>query len=193
MRSLLVPLLIALFISGCTVGPDYKRPTATVPTEFRGVSSEASKAAAASLGDQKWWDVFRDEQLQSLLRTALQHNYDVRIAAARILDAQAQLGITRADQFPSVDGGAGLSSQRTAKSPVFPPLQQSYGQFSLSGAWQLDFWGKYRRATEAARASLLASEWGRRAVVSSLVASVASSYFQLRALDLQLEISKNAL
>jgi len=191
MRKLFASLLAALLAAGCTVGPDYKRPAASIPGAYRG--DEAAKAEAASLGDQKWWDVFRDEQLQSLIRTALQHNYDVRIAAARILDAQAQLGIARSDQFPSVDGGAGLSSQRTAKSPVFPPLQQSYGQFSLSGAWQLDFWGKYRRATEAARASLLASEWGRRAVVSSLIASVASSYFQLRALDLQLEISKNAL
>ena len=191
MRKLFASLLTALLAAGCTVGPDYKRPAASIPGEYRG--DEAAKAESASLGDQKWWDVFRDEQLQSLIRAALQRNYDVRIAATRILEAQAQLGITRADQFPSVDGGAGLSSQRSAKSPVFPALQQSYGQFSLSAAWQLDFWGKYRRATEAARASLLASEWGRRAVISSLVASVASSYFQLRALDLQLEISKNAL
>src|SRR6266403_1932720 len=193
MRSLLASLLIALLTSGCTVGPDYKRPTATVPTEFRGVSSEASKAAAASLGDQKWWDVFRDEQLQSLVRTAIQQNYDVRIAATRVLQAQAQLGITRSNQFPSVSGGADLSAQRSAKSIVFPELEQSTGQLNLSAAWQLDFWGQYRRATEAARASLLGTEWGRRAVISSLVANVASAYFQLRALDLQLELSQNAL
>ncbi len=122
MRRLFASLLAALLAAGCTVGPDYKRPVTSIPGAYRG--DEAAKAEAASLGDQKWWDVFRDEQLQSLIRTALQHNYDVRIAAARILDAQAQLGIARSDQFPSVDGGAGLSSQRTAKSPVFPPLQQ---------------------------------------------------------------------
>ena len=193
MRALLASLLFTLLISGCTVGPDYKRPSAVVPTEFRGISPEASKAEAASLGDQKWWEVFSDEQLQSLIRTAVQQNYDVRIAATRVLQAQAQLGITRSNQFPSVSGGADLSAQRTSKSIVFPAIEESTGQLSLSAAWQLDFWGQYRRATEGARASLLATEWGRRAVISSLVANVASAYFQLRALDLQLELSQNAL
>lgn len=193
MKSLLASLLIALLISGCMVGPDYKRPTAVVPTEFRAASPEASKAEAATLGDQKWFDVFRDEQLQALIRTAIQQNYDVRIAATHILQAQAQLGVTRSNQFPSVSGGADLSAQRSSKSIVLPALEQSTGQLNLSAAWQLDFWGQYRRATEAARASLLATEWGRRAVISSLVANVASAYFQLRALDLQLELSQNAL
>jgi len=193
MRRLIASLLVALLTTGCTVGPNYKRPTASVPAAYRGpVPEEAAKTDAASLGEQKWWEVFRDEQLQSLIRTALQQNYDVRIAATRILEAQAQLGITRADQFPSVDGGAALSAQRTPKS-VFPAVQQSNGQLSLSAAWQLDFWGRYRRATEAARASLLATEWARRAVQVSIVSNVASAYFQLRALDLQLEISRNAL
>jgi len=194
MKKLLPSLLVALLATGCTVGPDYKRPTASVPTAYRGPApEEAAKTDSASLGEQKWWEVFRDEQLQSLIRTALQQNYDVRIAATRILEAQAQLGITRADQFPSVSGGADLSAQRTAKSSVFPAIQQSTGQLSLSAAWQLDFWGRYRRATEAARASLLATEWARRAVEISLISNVASAYFQLRALDLQLEISKNTL
>src|ERR1700675_2376719 len=149
MRSFLTSLLIALFISGCTVGPDYHRPKAVVPTEFRGVSPEASKAEAASLGDQKWFDVFGDEQLQSLIRTAIQQNYDVRIAATRVLQAQAQLGITRSNQFPSVSGGANLSAERTAKSIVFPAIEQSTGQLNLSASWQLDFWGQYRPPTEA--------------------------------------------
>ncbi len=191
MRKSLAVFLVAILASGCTVGPDYKRPAATVPGSYRG--DDAATPSAASLGDQKWWDVFGDKELQALIRTSLQNNYDVRIAASRILQAQAALGITRADQCPSVQGNSGISTQRSAKSPVFPPLQQSIGGFSLSAAWELDFWGKYRRATEAARATLLASEWGRRAVVNSLVASVASAYFQLRALDLQLEISQNAL
>lgn len=191
MRKLLASLLVAVLAAGCTVGPDYKRPSASVPGAYR--ADEAAKLEAASLGDQKWSEVFRDEQLQSLIRTAIKNNYDVRIAATRILQAQAQLGITRADQYPSVSGGAGVSSQRSPKNIVQPAIEQTAGQFSLSAAWQLDFWGRYRRATEAARASLLASEWGRRAVISSLVSSVASAYFQLRALDLQLEISKDAL
>ena len=193
MRPLLASLFAALLISGCMVGPDYKRPAAVVPTEFRGASPEAAKAEAASLGDQKWWDVFRDEQLQWLIRTAIQQNYDVRIAATRVLQAQAQLGITRSNQFPSVSGAADLSAQRTPQTIAFPPLEQSTGQVVLSAAWQLDFWGQYRRATEAARASLLATEWGRRAVISFLISSVASAYFQLRALDLQMELSQNAL
>ena len=193
MKSLLASILVALLVSGCMVGPDYKRPAAVVPTEFRGASPEAAKAEAASLGDQKWWDVFRDDQLQSLIRSAIQQNYDARIAATRVLEAQAQLGITRSDQFPQVSGGANLGAARTPKSLVFPAFEQSTGEVTLSAAWQLDFWGQYRRATESARASLLATEWGRRAVISSLVANVASAYFQLRALDLQLELSQDAL
>jgi outer membrane protein, multidrug efflux system len=193
MRPLLASLFTALLISGCMVGPDYKRPAATVPTEYRGVSPEAAKAEAASLGDEKWWDVFRDEQLQSLIRTAIQQNYDLRIAATRVLQAQAQLGITRSNQYPSVSGGANISAVRTPETIAFPAGEQSTGQLFLSAAWQLDFWGQYRRATEAARASLLATEWGRRAVISSLIASVASAYFQLRGLDLQMDLSRDAL
>jgi multidrug efflux system outer membrane protein len=193
MRPLLSSLLIALLLSGCMVGPDYKRPSANVPAAFRASSPEQAKAEAASLGDQKWWEVFRDEQLQSLIRTAIQQNYDVRIAATRVLQAQAQLGITRSNQFPSVAAAADLSAQGNSKSIVLPALEQSTGSLYLSAAWQLDFWGQYRRATESARASLLATEWGRRAVITSIVAGVASAYFQLRALDLQLELSQNAL
>jgi outer membrane protein, multidrug efflux system len=192
-RALLSSLLIPLLLSGCMVGPDYKRPSADVPAAFRASSPEQAKAEAASLGDQKWWEVFGDERLQSLIRTAIQQNYDVRIAATRVLQAQAQLGVTRSNQFPSVSGGAELSAGRTSKSIIFPAIEQSTGQVSLSAAWQLDFWGQYRRATESARASLLATEWGRRAVITSIVAGVASAYFQLRALDLQLELSQSAL
>jgi multidrug efflux system outer membrane protein len=194
MRHFIASLFLALFLAGCMVGPDYKRPKADVPATFRGpYPEEQAKAEAASLGDQKWWDVFHDEALQALIRTAIQQNYDVRIAATRVLQAQAQLGITRSNQFPSVSGGADLSAQGSPKTLIFPPFEQSTGQLSLAAAWQLDFWGQYRRATEAARASLLATEWGRRAVISSLVANVASAYFELRALDLQLELSHNAL
>jgi len=154
---------------------------------------DAAKTDSASLGDQKWWDVFKDEQLQSLIRTALQQNYDVRIAGARILQAQAQLGITRADQFPTVSGGAGISDQRNARGKFFPAFETSTGQLNVSAAWELDFWGKFRRATEAARANLLASESARQEVILTLVANVSSAYFQLRALDLELEISKRTL
>jgi multidrug efflux system outer membrane protein len=191
MRNCTALLSAALLVSGCTVGPNYKRPAVAVPTSYRGVApDETAQADTAALGDQKWWDIFQDEQLRTLIRTALQQNYDLRIAASRVLEAQARFGITRADQFPTLSAGAGIGDVRTSQSKFLPAFETSTGQVSLSAAWELDFWGKFRRATEAARANLLASEWARQEVVSTLVANVAAAYFQLRALDLELEISK---
>lgn len=201
-------LLLALamaWLTGCAVGPNYKRPTADVPGTYRGstpdtpanaasqqVNSEQAKTEPAkpSLGDEKWWQVFEDPELQGLIRTALKNNYDVRIAAARVLQAQAQLGITRADQFPSVSGGGNISSQQSPQIGPIPAYEITLGQLTASAAWNVDFWGKYRRATEAARATLLANEWARKAVTVTLVANLTTSYFQLRELDLELEISK---
>jgi multidrug efflux system outer membrane protein len=145
------------------------------------------------LGDEKWWDVFEDKELQGLIRTALKNNYDVRIAAARVLEAQAQLGITRADQFPSLSVGGNVNSVRNPKIGPFPSYEVTQGELTASAAWNLDFWGRYRRATESARATLLANEWAQKEVMATLVASVASDYFLLRQLDLELEISKRTL
>ena len=187
----LLPVLTLL--AGCTVGPNYKRPTVNVPTDYRGVIP-AQPATVASLGNEKWWDVYQDPVLTQLIHTALQQNYDVRIAATRVLQAQAQLGIVRANQFPSASVGADIFSQQNAKvSNLFPAYQVNAGQLNLSVIWNLDFWGKYRRQTEAARAQMLASECGQQAVISSLVANVATAYFQLRALDAELEIAKRTL
>jgi len=194
MNKLIALVCAAILCSGCTVGPNYKKPVAAVPGTYRGLTpEETAKTEPASVGDQKWWEVFQDEQLKTLIRTALQQNYDVRIAGARILEAQAQLGITRADQFPTVSAGAGLSDQRSARGKFFPAFEGSTGQLNASAAWELDFWGKFRRATEAARANLLASEWARQEIIVTLVANVSAGYFQLRALDLELEISKRTL
>ena len=194
MRRLIALSLIMLLLSGCAVGPNYKRPSANVPGVYRGaMPQEAAQPAAESLGDQKWWEVFQDPQLQDLIRTALQRNYDVRIAATRILEAQAQLGITRADQLPTISGGAEALNQRSARVKFFPAFETSSNQVDLSLAWELDFWGKYRRATESARANLLATEWAREAVISTLVSDVAAAYFRLRELDLELEISRRTL
>jgi multidrug efflux system outer membrane protein len=191
MRNCLALLCAALVLSGCTMGPNYRRPTVAVPPTYRGLAPDGTALTeTATLGDQKWWDIFQDEQLRTLIHTALQQNYDLRIAASRILEAKAQLGITRADQFPTASAGAGIADVRTAQSKFLPAFETSTGQVNLSAAWELDFWGKFRRATEAARANLLASEWARQEVVSTLVANVAAAYFQLRALDLELEISK---
>jgi outer membrane protein, multidrug efflux system len=193
-RRLIALSLIALLLSGCAVGPNYKRPRVNVPGTYRGaIPQEATRPAAESIGDQKWWEVFQDPQIQDLIRTALQQNYDVRIAATRILQAQAQVGITRADQLPTISGGVEAVNQRSARSKFFPAFETSSNQVDLSLAWELDFWGKYRRANESARANLLATQWARQAVISTLISDVAAAYFQLRELDLELEISRRTL
>jgi multidrug efflux system outer membrane protein len=184
-------MLGATCAGGCAMGPNYQRPAVDVPHVYRGTpAGEADSADDGSLGDQRWWDVFQDETVQQLIRTALQQNYDLRIAAVRILEARARLGITRADQFPNVTAGAAAVNER---SPGSPAGEATIGQVRASVAWDLDFWGKFRRATEAARANVLANEWARREVIGSLVSDVASAYFALRALDLELEISRQTL
>jgi len=204
MKRCIALMIAAVLTTSCTVGPRYKRPTPAVPGTYRGVVPEqgvASQVAPGrvpgpqvlSLAEQKWWDVFQDEQLRALIRTALQQNYDLRIAASHVLEAQAQLGIVRADQFPTLSGGGAIADNGTPPSKLSPAFETSTGQLNISAAWELDFWGKFRRATEAARANLLANEWARQEVVSTLVADVAAAYFQLRALDLQLAISKRTL
>ena len=183
-------MVLLVLLAGCKVGPNYKRPKVDAPSVYR---ADAQSGQGASIADEKWWAVFQDTELQQLIHTALSENYDVRIAAARILQAQAALGITRADQFPTITAGASAASQRIPETIVGPAVNTSAGVASLSLFWELDFWGKFRRATEAARANLLATEWGQRAVITSLVSSVASAYYQLRELDLELEISRQTL
>jgi outer membrane protein, multidrug efflux system len=187
------PLTFSLLLAGCMVGPNYQRPAIDAPGSYR-ADSRSAAASSESLGDEKWWEVFQDPVLQELIRTALEQNYDIRIAASRVLQAQAQLGVTRANQFPTVSAGADLSSQRNPKiSGSFPSYEARTGEVDLSVVWNLDFWGKYRRQTEAARASVLASQWGRRAVLTSVISNVASAYFTLRELDLELDVSKMTL
>jgi outer membrane protein, multidrug efflux system len=188
---------IVVWLAGCAVGPNYARPKVNVPTSYRGLTDVQADGQAPkgdpALGDEEWAKVFQDQELQRLIRAALQNNYDVRIAAARVQEARAQLGITRADQFPTLGGGGNITSQRDSATGPIPAFELTQGALSVSAAWNLDFWGRYRRATEAQRARLLAQEWAQRAVISSLVANVASGYFQLRELDLELEISKRTL
>ncbi len=217
MKKVTALFILIIFMCGCAVGPNYRRPNVDVPDVYRGAPSlesaqnqpsatqpasqpaetnqpqPASQSAEQSFGDQKWWDVFQDKQLQELIRTALKQNYDVRIAAARILEAQAQLGITRADQLPTVGVGAAGLNDRLPRTILNPEGETNINEVNATMAWDLDFWGKYRRATEAARANLLATEWAQRAVMNTLVSNVAASYFQLRAYDLQLEISRRTL
>src|SRR3954454_15620940 len=185
--------LALVLLTGCAVGPKYKRPTVTTPVAYRGLAPDAGQQTSASLADEKWWTVFHDQQLQELIRTALAQNYDVRIAATRILQGEAILGITRADQYPTIAAGASAANIRAQRTRLIPEFNTSANEVNLSLAWELDFWGKFRRATEAARANLLATEWGQRAVITSLISNVASAYFQLRELDLEMEISNQSL
>src|SRR5258705_721001 len=189
-KALLV-FLLAATATGCTVGQTFKRPAVDLPPTFRGASS-ADAVNATAFGDQAWWDVFEDDRLRELIDTALRQNFDLRIAAARIVEAQAQLGVTRADRFPTVDALAQASRDRAARSVIpFPldPYERSDLRLTATPAWEVDFWGKYRRPTEAARATLVATEWGRRAVAPDLVAQFAGAYFDFRPLAIQLAMA----
>lgn len=185
------PLL--LLLSGCMVGPNYKRPEIAVPEAYRSAPAAQEGSAPASLADESLTQLFPDKQLEDLIHQALQNNFDLRIAAARVAQAQAQLGITRADQFPEVSAGADIGSVRSRPVSTEAPVRTTEGSVQLFAAWNLDFWGKYRRASEASRAELLATEWARQEVVRALVSDLAASYFQLRELDLELEIAQRTL
>src|SRR5215469_11422525 len=192
-RATTVFMLILAAALECAAADKYKRPKADVPDAYRS-ATQVGTTNEQSIGDQKWSEVFQDPELQRLIRTALQQNYDLRIAATRILEAQAQVGITRADQLPTVGAGASAINQRIPRQKNLPPeYETSSASVGASFNWDLDFWGKYRHATEASRANLLATEWARRTVTSTLVSNIAASYFELRAYDLQLEIAKRTL
>jgi multidrug efflux system outer membrane protein len=191
--ALLGILVVLVLETGCMMGPKYRRPAVNVPQDYRAPEPQQA-AQGSSLGNEQWWQVYQDPVLTQLIHTAIVQNYDVRIAATRVLEAQAQVGVTRANQLPSASVAAEVFSQQNAKvSKLFPAYEVNGGELNLSVIWNLDFWGKYRRQTEAARAQLLATEWGQRAVLSSLVANVATAYFQLRALDIELDISQRTL
>lgn len=201
MKTAITTLLLALATLPCAAADKYKQPKVDVPSAYRGAqqqktaqSGQSASQPEQSIGDQKWWEVFQDPELQQLIRTALQQNYDLRIAATRVLEAQAQLRITHADQLPSVGAGAIAMNQRIPRQKNLPPEYETSSQVvGAAMTWDLDFWGKYRHSTEAARANLLATEWARRAVTNALVSNVAAAYFELRAYDLQLEIAKRTL
>jgi multidrug efflux system outer membrane protein len=192
-RQLYLTIIPLLILTGCLVGPDYRRPDYPMPAQFRGETAE-TPTVPVSLGELAWWQIFEDAQLHELIRTALTENYDLRTAVARVLQARAQLIGTRANQFPFIDVNADAIYNRVEGE--LPPRTsqetfQPIGTVDLS--FELDLWGRLRRATESARADLLASEEARRTVVTTLVSDVATAYFQLRELDLQLEISRRTL
>jgi len=189
-QALLASLGLLLLVTGCTVGPKYVRPEYPVPAGHRSetaLPAAAPAAAAPTLGDMKWFDLFRDEKLQELIRTALKDNYDIRITAQRILAAQAFITVEKSALYPSFNAEFSADQQRG----VSKGLSSVFGGGRVF--WELDIWGKIRRQTEAARAQYLAQEAVQQAVIQSLVTGVASSYFQLLELDQELEVAKRSL
>jgi multidrug efflux system outer membrane protein len=188
-------LLIILW-TGCTIGPDYERPIVPEPETFRSEAEEAIDMT--SLADMPWWDLFQDKELQNLIRIALEENKDLQVAVVRVDEARAEVGITRSVLFPQLESDA--SYTRTGINSVSIPGENGKTDiatdiYRLGGSlsWEIDIWGQLRRATEAARAELLASEEARRAIIIRLISEVAQSYFELRALDLEIEITRKTV
>ena len=192
---------IAVVLAGCAVGPNYQRPPVQVPSRFRGPAGTTSATTPTRLADMKWWEVFHDEQLQQLIRTGLARNYDLRDAVAHVEAARANLGITRSNQYPNVAASGDVNLTRLSRNGSFPlpesfvrSQNRNWGQAGLNLlSFEVDIWGRLRRATEAARANLLNAEDTRKAVVTTLVSDVATSYFTLRELDYELAISARTL
>ena len=185
---------LLLAATGCKLGPNYQRPQIAVPDQFR---NAPPVSGTSSIADTKWFDLFQDDALKQLVTTALANNFDLRIAAERVLEARAQYGITRAGLFPTVDGQAQFTATRSSSVgsfnfiPAGTNLSTSYTQANLSLNWEIDLWGRIRRLTESARAQYLASEEARNGVTISLISDVMNTYFALREQDLELEIGQH--
>src|SRR5215831_621723 len=194
MKRYLIPVIAsALFLTGCVMGPNYKRPKFETPASFRGDDLQVGEA---SIADTRWSELFKDPVLSDLISTALSSNYDMRIAAERVLEARAQLGIADSDLFPGLDANGTLSTNRNSLIganrflPAGVTNDVSYTQVGFRLGWELDFWGRVRRLRESARAEYLANEDARRGVTTTLVADVTSAYFALREYDMDLDIAR---
>jgi multidrug efflux system outer membrane protein len=186
----------AALLAGCALGPNYHRPSLDVPAQYRDVAPTTTGSGyALSLGDSGWWEVYPDASLQALLAVALKNNFDVKIAVARIDEARAQLGSTRLTYLPQVSidaGGARAKTSDYARLPGTPRINNEE-QVQILVSYQIDLWGQLRRMNEAARANLLASQYAKRAVSVTLVATVANAYFGLIALDSEVEITRRTV
>jgi multidrug efflux system outer membrane protein len=188
-RALATSLPGLLLLTGCTVGPNYHKPQIAVPPAFR--NAQATPETAASLADLPWWDVFKDPVLQKLIRTGLEQNYDVRVAAEKIVAARAQVALSRSAQMPKVTLNPGYTGGKTGEST--PNVNTNLLSLTADLSYSLDLFGGLRRATEASRAALLATEEARRDAMVTLVSDIGSDYYQLLALDLQLEIARQTV
>ena len=188
---IIVASALLLTLCACKMGPNYQRPGVKMPDQFRALAPEAPVAGATgqAFGEMKWWTVFQDKALEDLIREALINNYDIQIAAVHVAQAQAILGITKADQRPSVGASGSVEQVRSHFFPGGP----TFDSVAIQAAYMVDFWGQYRRATEAAKANMVASEYGQEVVRTSLIADIASAYFRLRQYDAQLDFSEKTL
>ena len=196
MRRLILSILVTL-LPGCMVGPDYRRPAVETPGAWRSGGEEQRKASLA-LADTRWWEQLGDPVLNDLIGIAMEESKDLLLAAARVEEFAAQYGIVRADLFPQIGAGAQYERQRITERGANQPstgYKITTDSFSttLNASWEIDIWGRVRRASEAARAQLIATEEGRQAVILSLVSSVAAAYINLRNLDRQLEIAEKTV
>jgi multidrug efflux system outer membrane protein len=190
MRPLISVILASILIGGCAVGPNYHRPVVQTPTVYRDLrESPQAQEQAASFADLPWWQVFQDPQLQELIRTALKQNYDMQLATERINAERAQLSITRSQLFPQAQANGNFTG---GKEQNFQS-KSNFLALTADAAFQLDLFGKLRRETEAARAQLLATEDAQRTVMLTLVSDVASDYFNLLRLDLELQITRDTV
>ena len=193
MRPLIFVIVASILIEGCTVGPNYHKPTVPVPTAYHGPNDDSQdqpQAQAASLADLPWWQVFQDSVLQDLIRRALKQNYDLQTATERIMQERAQLMVTRSNQFPQLSANGNAVDERSFQGF---PFQTKYATYAADATFQLDLFGQLRRATESARAQLLATEYAQRTEILTLVSDVASDYFALLSLDLQLQITRDTI
>ena len=190
MKRLTTSALFAALVLGGCAGTHYQRPDVPVPLSYRGdVPTAATNGEHGSLGELKWQDLIRDEALSQLIQDGLAHNFDVQIAAARVLEARAQLTVSRSARLPSLDAQAGYNNQQLQN----PESDISNTNLTVSLGWELDLWGRIRNSSAAARAALLGSEEARRAVMQTLLSDVVSDYFLLRDLDLEREITSRNL
>src|SRR5271163_4770500 len=188
--SCIAAMLTSSLVAGCAVGPNYHRPDVQTPATYRELSENPQvQAQAASYADLPWWQVFQDPQLQELIRTALKQNYDLQIATERINAARAQVAITRSSLFPQASGNATFAG---GKQQYFP-YKANILELAADVSFQLDLFGQIRRATEASRAQLLGTEEAQRTVTLTLVSDVASDYFSLLQLDLELQITRDTV
>jgi multidrug efflux system outer membrane protein len=189
----LLMMMAESLLTGCKVGPNYRKPIVPVPAAYHGPNdnlSDQAQAQAASFADLPWWQVFQDPVLQDLIRRALKQNYDLQTATERITQARAQLMVTRSNQFPQLNANGTAVDERSFQGF---PFTTRFGTYAADATFQLDLFGQLRRSTESARAQLLSTEYAQKTEILTLVSDVASDYFALLSLDLQLQITRNTI